>query len=168
MNVGYICNFSGSAGFHIRLLWQDLGQYYKPEDYGVANRELALFIVKESGAKLVDTSVLGGGRDLIRCLWTLNPKSLKVCKPLSQKEFSNFDLSLADPQWLIENLPKNCTKAPLDYKTEGNLDKIINLLPNTKVERQPPKVALDSVDMLAHRINKLTKEERERLIRQIL
>jgi len=169
IDATYVVSFSGNAGFHIRILWNDLRQYFTVEDYGVANRELALFIVRESGAKLVDTGVLGSGRDLIRCLWSLNPKSLKVCKPLTVNEFSGFELGIVDPEWLLDNLPKNYEKTPLDYKREGNLDKLIKSFSSEykPIERQAIKPALDAVDILARRINKLSKKEKEELMRLI-
>ena len=88
--------FSG-RGFHYWIFWEDLKQYFKPEDYGRANKQLTAFVAKKTGVKL-DTVVAGANRDLIRVPYSLNFRSNLCCLPLTDEQFIDFNSNMATPE----------------------------------------------------------------------
>ena len=92
--IPFRVQFSGSKGFHVFLLWDELKKKYKPEDYGVVNREIAAGIWKKAKVK-TDITTFSKAHDLIRVPFSVHPKTGLLCLPLTLKEFMTFKPSMA-------------------------------------------------------------------------
>lgn len=124
LNVPYCIFFSGNSGFHIKIKWDDLKNYFEADDYGEVNKLLGKFMVDECDLEIVDTSVWGEKMDLIRVPYSLHPKSEKVVLPLTDAQFENFKLKLVDPEWLRNKRNLSLYKRGLK-KREGDLEEFV-------------------------------------------
>ena len=102
----YSIVFSGAKGFHFWVMWDEIKQYFKASDYGIANKALTKFIAKKSGVKL-DMAVASKDKTLIRVPYSINPHSQLVCLPLTDEQFIDFKPSIAEPETIYKSGIRN-------------------------------------------------------------
>jgi len=126
LEAPYAIVFSGSRGFHIWLFWEDLKQHFPLEAWpDVFKLSLVPFIAKKAKADihLIDTSQFAP-HGLIRVWYSIHPLSGLACLPLSDHQFENFHLDLAEPR-SVRSLPRLGWRGPLKRSKNRSLERLV-------------------------------------------
>jgi len=175
----YILNFTGS-GFRMAIYWEDLKAYFAPDDYGVMNRKLGEFIVKEAfkddKAKTFDTSTLGFGLGVTHAMFSLHPVTLLVRFPLTDEEFDSFDLNIVKPESILERIGNDLKPSSMPYnlKRRGDLQalyaqfsKKINIDKHT-IEKEKKRAEIEAnKERIMELYNELPKSEQEGIMARL-
>ncbi len=177
--IPYILKFTGRGGFRLIILWDDLKDYFKVEDFGEVSGQFGDFIVKQSkiDPNFVDEGVLhASGMALIRVLYSIHPKSGLVCYPLDNDEFENFSTEKMKASYILDNLTVVKGSKPLDKKREGDLSIIYNEFSKankkqlSKVDQKREKEKLESIGRKQEALEKLKalpEKERKEILDQL-
>lgn len=129
LKVPLIINFSGS-GFRIAIYWEELKNCFSADDYGIMNRKLGEFIVKEAfkgdKAKTFDTSTLGFGLGVTHAMWTLHPITQLVRYPLTDDELTAFSIDMFKPETILGKIGNELKPSakPYNLKRNGDLSEL--------------------------------------------
>ncbi|MEK6952876.1 MAG: hypothetical protein AABX29_07725 [Nanoarchaeota archaeon] len=179
LKVPYILNFTGS-GFRIAIYWEDLKIYFSADDYGIMNKKLGEFIVKEAfkkeKAKTFDTSTLGFGMGVSHAMWSMHPITLLVRFPLSDEEFNNFNLNMAKPEIILERIGNDIKPSPKPYnlKRRGDLSLLYaqfkqNIdMDQHELKKQKQKIEKERIkEEIMEKMRGLSNQDREEVIMRV-
>lgn len=121
--VPYVLNFSGS-GFRICIEWNDISDYFNVNDFGETSTNFINWVKDECKHEFECFGEVGSGYCLTRGLFTLHPVTKLVALPLTDAQFENFTIDMANPHHLLETLEIKPTNKPYNHKREGSFGNI--------------------------------------------
>jgi len=169
-NAPYYVKFSGNRGFHIGIPRSYIEEYFDSNDYANTGRLFAQYIEDRTDAH-VDFNIYKD-RQIYRVPYSMHTESQLICMPLTDKQFYNFDLKYAVPDYIRNNI--EIKNRGLQTR-KGNINRVIKDFREWQEEegiaQQPDqrkkRKSRSNVDKVVNQFRALSKDEQDEFMQKV-